>query len=148
MPGRHINDTQMRLFMKYTRTSSVESAAAVAGFSASTGYRIKHDPQLPSQNKAPRKRLSRHWHELARMDETGIAASALGDRELGYAIARHKAIFFSQNDAGGHRIDYAQTVSGGLQLVPSGTAHAVLADDYARMQATACCSTRASHSMF
>ena len=87
------------------------------------------------QERRRGERLSRHWHDLARMDETGIAASALGDRELGYAVARHKAIFFSENDAGGHRIDYAQAVSGGLQLVPSGTAHAVLADDYARMQA-------------
>ena len=87
------------------------------------------------QERRRGERLSRHWHDLARMDEAGIAASALGDRELAFAVARHKAIFFSENDAGGQRIDYAQAVSGGLQLVPSGTAYAVLADDYARMQA-------------
>ena len=28
-------------------------AAAKAGFSAATGYRIKRDPRLPSQKKAP-----------------------------------------------------------------------------------------------
>ena len=44
-------------------------------------------------------------------------------------------MFFSENDARGQRIDYEAAVSRGLQLVPSGTAHAVLADDYAKMQA-------------
>ena len=78
-------------------------------------------------------RLSRHWHDLARLDEAGMAASALSDRALALSVARHKAMFFSENDARGHRIDYEAAVSGGLQLVPSGVAHSVLANDYARM---------------
>ena len=44
-------------------------------------------------------------------------------------------MFFTENDVHGNRIDYEAAVSGGLQLVPSGVAHAVLADDYARMLA-------------
>ena len=60
---------------------------------------------------------------------------ALEDRALGLSVARHKSMFFSENDARGERIDYEVAVSGGLQLVPSGTAHAVLADDYAKMLA-------------
>ena len=80
-------------------------------------------------------RLSRHWYDLARLDEAGIAASALSDRALALSVARHKAMFFSENDARGQRIDYEAAVSGGLQLVPSGTAHSLLADDYARMLA-------------
>ena len=44
-------------------------------------------------------------------------------------------MFFSENDAGGTRIDYGAAVSGGLQLVPAGGALAVLTDDYARMLA-------------
>ena len=80
-------------------------------------------------------RLSRHWHDLARLDDAGIAARALADRALAHSVARHKAMFFTENDAHGQRIDYEAAVSGGLQLVPSGTARAVLADDYARMLA-------------
>lgn len=80
-------------------------------------------------------RLSRHWHDLVRLDEAGIAANALADHALALSVARHKAKFFAENDAHGGRIDYETAVSGGLQLVPSGTAHAVLADDYARMLA-------------
>ncbi len=42
--------------MKHRKTSATEVAAAKAGFSAATGYRIKRDPTLPSQKKAPRGR--------------------------------------------------------------------------------------------
>ena len=80
-------------------------------------------------------RLSRHWHDLVRLDEAGIAANALADHALALSVARHKAMFFAEIDAHGGRIDYEAAVSGGLQLVPSGTVHAVLADDYARMLA-------------
>lgn len=80
-------------------------------------------------------RLSRHWHDLARLDEAGIAARALADRTLALSVARHKAMFFTENDARGARIDYKAAVSGSLQLVPSGAARRVLADDHARMLA-------------
>ena len=49
--------------------------------------------------------------------------------------SNHKAMFFSENDATGTRIDYEAAVSGDLQLVPSGAANGVLADDYGRMLA-------------
>lgn len=78
-------------------------------------------------------RWSRHWHDLARLDEAGIAERALADRELALSVARHKAVFFRENDCGGRRIDYEAAVSGGLRLVPSGAAQKVLADDYASM---------------
>jgi hypothetical protein len=42
--------------MKSRQTSSPTVAAAMAGFSRATGYRIEADPRLPSQKKAPRGR--------------------------------------------------------------------------------------------
>ena len=87
------------------------------------------------QQRRRGERLSRHWHDLARLDEAGIAERALADRELALSVARHKAIFFVENDAHAKRIDYQAAVSGSLQLIPSGAAYAVLADDYARMLA-------------
>ena len=87
------------------------------------------------QERRRGERLSRHWHDLARLDEAGIAANALADRGLALSVARHKAMFFTENDARGERIDYAAAVSGDLQLVPSGAARAVLAGDYAKMLA-------------
>jgi hypothetical protein len=42
--------------MKSRQTSTPTIAAAMAGFSRATGYRIEADPRLPSQKKAPRER--------------------------------------------------------------------------------------------
>ena len=87
------------------------------------------------QERRRGERLSRHWHDLARLDEAGIVESALADRELALSVARHKAIFFFENDAHAKRIDYQAAVSGNLQLIPSGTAYTVLAQDYEKMLA-------------
>ena len=56
----------MRLYMKFRQTNTIPIAAAKAGFSPSTAYRIEKDPRLPSQKKAPRGRrrpdpLARVW---------------------------------------------------------------------------------------
>jgi hypothetical protein len=42
--------------MKSRQTSTPTVAAAMAGFSRATGYRIEADPRLPSQRQAPRER--------------------------------------------------------------------------------------------
>jgi len=81
-------------------------------------------------------RWSRHWHDLARLDMAGVATLALDDRPLALSVARHKAMFFSEKDSRGERIDYEAAVRGGLQLVPTGAAHAELADDHASMLAS------------
>lgn len=78
-------------------------------------------------------RFSRHWHDLARLDRAGIANTAISDRELAHAVARHKSMFFPEKTADGELIDYPGAVSGGLRLVPSKTALASLSEDYARM---------------
>jgi hypothetical protein len=56
LPGVHITDHQMRLYMDYRRTLSPEAAAAKAGFSTASAYRIEADPRLPSAKKEPRGR--------------------------------------------------------------------------------------------
>ena len=56
MPGRHINDHQMRLYMKLRATDSPTVAAVRAAISLASAYRIESDPRLPSQKKAPRGR--------------------------------------------------------------------------------------------
>ena len=85
------------------------------------------------QGRRRGERWSRHWHDLARLDDAGVAARALADRELALSVARHKAMFFRENDSSGQQIDYEAAVSGGLKLVPSGAAQEQLADDYASM---------------
>lgn len=78
-------------------------------------------------------RLSRHWQDLVRLDDAGYAESALADRELALAVARHKAIFFREKDISGNWINYEAAVSGGLQLIPVAPLYEELAADYDRM---------------
>src|SRR5262249_62423541 len=55
-PGRYITDRQMRLYMTLRHTEPPIIAAAKAGFSTASAYRIEQDPRLPSQKKMPRGR--------------------------------------------------------------------------------------------
>jgi hypothetical protein len=70
LPGRHITDRQIRLFMKFRHTDPVHVAAARAGFSAATGYRLAQDPRPPSHRQSPRGR--RRPDPLANIFETEI----------------------------------------------------------------------------
>ncbi len=56
MPGRHVTDHQMRLFMQHRQTDTVAVAAAKASMSKATGHRIARAPRLPSTSKTPRGR--------------------------------------------------------------------------------------------
>ena len=85
------------------------------------------------QQRRRGQRLSRHWHDVARLDEVGYAGKALADRALALSVARHKAAFFREKDAGGQWIDYGAAVSGELRLVPDSFARNALERDYERM---------------
>ena len=54
MPGRHVNDQQVRLYMTARITRPQATAAAMAGISVATGRRIERDPLPPSSRKTAR----------------------------------------------------------------------------------------------
>jgi transposase InsO family protein len=56
VPGRHVTERQMRLYMTFRRTEPVPIAAAKAGFSTATAYRLEGDPRPPSDRAVPRGR--------------------------------------------------------------------------------------------
>jgi transposase InsO family protein len=56
LPGRHVTDHQMRLYMKFRQTAAPAVAAAKASFSGSTAYRFEQDRRLPSQKLVTRDR--------------------------------------------------------------------------------------------
>jgi hypothetical protein len=74
----------MRLFMVHRQTHSPEVAAAKAGFSTATAYRIEADPRLPSQKKVRRGRrrpdpLERYWAaEIVPILEAAPGIRAIG----------------------------------------------------------------------
>ena len=78
-------------------------------------------------------RFSRHWHDLARLDEAGFGDAAIADRDLANAVAKHKGMFFAEKAADRAPIDYSDAVNGSLCLVPRGEALAALKDDYGQM---------------
>jgi hypothetical protein len=53
VPGRHVADHRMRLVMKHRMTETTPVAAARAGFSTATGYRVAQDPRPLSEKRAP-----------------------------------------------------------------------------------------------
>lgn len=70
--------------MSSRQTLSPEAAAAKAGFSTATAYRIESDPRLPSQRKAPRERrrpdpLEPYWDS----EVVPILKAAPGIRVIG-----------------------------------------------------------------
>jgi hypothetical protein len=84
LPGLHITDQQMRLYMNHRQTFSPETAAAKAGFSTASAYRIEKDPRPPSQKKAPRGRrrpdpLAAYWES----EIVPILKAAPGVRAVG-----------------------------------------------------------------
>ena len=78
-------------------------------------------------------RLSRHWHDLVRLDDAGYAQEALDDRVLAQGGAEFKGKFFCEKDRGGNPIDYGAVVSGALQLVPDADGLKALEADYEKM---------------
>ena len=54
MPGRHINDQQVRLYMRLRADHSQITSAAKAGLSVSTGRRTENDPRPPSAKRQRR----------------------------------------------------------------------------------------------
>jgi hypothetical protein len=78
-------------------------------------------------------RLSRHWHDLVRLDDADYTNKALDDRALANAVAEFKGKFFREKDRDGNWIDYTAAVSGSLQLVPEAETLQTLEADYKKM---------------
>ena len=85
------------------------------------------------QRRSRGERLSRHWHDLIRLDDSGFASMALSDQTLASTVARHKSMFFREKDWAGNWVDYFEAVSGGLRLIPEGEMYQVLSEDYESM---------------
>jgi Nucleotidyl transferase AbiEii toxin, Type IV TA system len=78
-------------------------------------------------------RYSRHWHDLARLDDAGYADAAFADAALAKEVAEFKNRFFRARDITGNPVDYVAAVSGQLRLVPDAAALNALEADYKKM---------------
>lgn len=88
-----------------------------------------------AQGRLRGERYARHWHDLAAIARSEHFAAVLADREVATAVARHKSLFFKENDFNGRVIDYAAATTGNLKIVPEGEVRAELSKDYKAMLA-------------
>lgn len=80
-------------------------------------------------------RFSRHFHDLARLDDRGYLPAAVAAKDVAEAVAVHKNAFFIEKDSEGQRIDYLEAIRKGLTIVPKGRAYDALREDYQSMVA-------------
>ena len=59
MPGRHVNDQQVRIYMRLRIHHTQATAAAKTGLSVATARRIEHDPRPPSAKARQRQYRTR-----------------------------------------------------------------------------------------
>ena len=85
------------------------------------------------QQRRRGERQSRHWYDLAALDDKGFADKALSDVETAVRVARHKNVLFPENDSDGQHIEFMEAISGKLQLVPKAEAYEILERDYQTM---------------
>ena len=77
--------------------------------------------------------FARHWHDLVRLDEAGVAATALADRSLALAVADHKSKFFPQLTWTAPRSTTQPPYKARCSWSPKGDAYSQLAADYGEM---------------
>ena len=65
LPGRHVTDQQMRLYMTFRQTDGPAVAAAKASISPATAYRFEQDHRLPSSIEKEKARGRRRPDPLA-----------------------------------------------------------------------------------
>ena len=82
MPGRHVNDQQVRFYMTARITRPQATAAAMAGISVATGRRIERDPRPPSSRKERRRPRDR----LLRDPDVGRTVLELRTRQAFFGI--------------------------------------------------------------
>lgn len=90
---------------------------------------LLHEETYRPSNKPRRPRMARHYYDLYRLIESGIAAKSVQDMALFCQVRAHRQIFFSQG-----WVDYGTLRPGALRLLPLTEHEAGWRQDYIAMQ--------------
>jgi hypothetical protein len=82
------------------------------------------------RGKLPAERYVRHWHDLVRLRRAGIASQAIAASTLARAVAAEKAVLYRVPG-----VNYEDTITGRLRLIPSDASLRALEADYVQMVA-------------
>lgn len=91
---------------------------------------LLHEEILRPPDKPRKPTLARHYYDLCRLIQKGVAAEAVADAGLFQRVAAHRAIFFEQS-----WMDYSTLTRGSLRLVPPDEQVPAWRQDYRTMQA-------------
>ena len=83
----------------------------------------------PSDKRRHGKYMARHYYDLYRLIQAGVADEAAMDTELFSRVVSHRQVFFRQN-----WVDYTTMVPGQLRLIPDEQQMPYWRSDYERMQ--------------
>jgi len=83
----------------------------------------------PAGGKQRKEYMARHYYDLYRLIEAGVATAAMADDELFTHVASHRIVFFRQN-----WVDYSTLVRGHLKVVPTDDQMRDWRSDYNNMQ--------------
>jgi hypothetical protein len=90
---------------------------------------LLHEETYRPADKVRRPRMARHYYDLYRLIEQGVAARAAADPTLFAQVAAHRQIFFAQS-----WVDYLSLQPGSLRLTPLPAQEAGWRQDYVAMQ--------------
>ncbi len=90
---------------------------------------LLHEETFRPADKRRKEYMARHYYDLYKLIETGVAADAAADISLFSRVVEHRVVFFRQN-----WVDYSNLVPGQLQLVPSKEQMPDWRADYGNMQ--------------
>lgn len=90
---------------------------------------LLHEEGCRPEGKIRRARLARHYYDLYRLINGGIAARAVADADLFYQVLAHRRVFFAHT-----WVDYDAIRTGALRMVPPAAQEASWRHDYLSMQ--------------
>jgi len=122
----YINDVLPNLL----RDSRIEVRAVLPQHTFWEKAMLLHEETFrPPSNKRRKEYMARHYYDLYRLIEAGVASEAMADTELFLRVSNHRSVFFRHT-----WMDYSTLAKGTLRLVPSEDQMPEWSSDYYNMQ--------------
>lgn len=90
---------------------------------------LLHEECFRPEGKVRGARMARHYYDVYRLIESGVADTAAGDLELFHQVAEHRQVFFGQS-----WVDYRTLQPASLELSPTEEQYKDWQQDYIDMQ--------------
>lgn len=124
-----VNPYISEVFPDLFSTATVEVRAVMPKRTFWEKAMLLHEETFRPSDKRRKEYMARHYYDLYRLIEAGVADEAAADLDLFSSVAGHRVVFFRQN-----WVDYSTLVPGQLRLVPTEEQMPDWRSDYANMQ--------------